>query len=159
MPAAALLLLVGSCLLLPGCGGGYQLRGKVIQGPVAEVLVVAADDPRYLEADTSAGGAVVWGVFEPNNKIDRDRLERVVTDHEGAFVLPLDAAGAGFLLYEIELTARREGHQGARAVIPVPGRGRRVLITLPRGIDTLGDDGDLLRDTLRDAQPYLDSRR
>lgn len=155
----ALLLLVGCCLLLAGCGGGYQLRGKVIEGPVAQVQVVDADDPRFIEADISGAGALVWGVFEPNNGIDRQRLGRVVADHEGLFMVPLDASGAGFLMYEIELTARRDGHQGARGVIPVPGRGKRVLITLPRGVDTLGDEADYLGETLRDAQPYLDGRR
>ncbi len=151
--------LVGCLLPLVGCGGGYQLRGKVIEGPIAQVLVVDADDPRFREADSSGAGALVWGVFEPDNGIDRQRLERVVADHEGHFVIPLDATGAGFLMYEIQLTARRDGHQGARGVVPVPGRGGRVLITLPRGADTLGNEEDYLGETLRDAQPYLDGRR
>ena len=142
-----------------GCAGPYPLQGKVVEGPVAQVLVVSADDPRYTEPDPSAAGAVVWGVLEPNNAIDRERLERVVSDGEGYFVIPIDAPGAGFLRYEIGLTARRGGHRGGHGVVTVPGRGKRVLITLPLGPDTLQDTQDILQDTLRDAQPYLDGDR
>jgi len=147
------------CVLFPGCGGGYQLRGKVVEGPIAQVQVVDADDPRFLEPDRSAGGAVVWAVFEPNNGIDRERLGRFVTDGDGVFAIPLDAPGAGLLMYEVQLTARRSGHQGALGTIDVPGRGKRVLITLPHGVDTLRVEEDLVGETLRDAEPYLDGRR
>ena len=152
-------VLLACSVLLMGCGGGYMLRGKVVEGPIAQVQVVDAEDPRFVEADRSAGGAVVWVVFEPNNGIDRERLGRFVTDGEGRFEIPIDAMGAGLLMYEVEVTARRAGHQGALGVVPLPGRGGRVLVTLPRGADTLRREEDLLDRTLRDAEPYLDGRR
>lgn len=152
-------VLLIATLLLAGCGGGYRLKGKVVEGPVAMVEVVDADDPRYVEQDRSAGGAVVWAVFEPNNGIDRERLGRFVTDGEGRFEVPIDAVGAGLLMYEVELLARRTGHQGAMGVVPLPGRGGAVLITLPRGVDTLRPEEDYLDQTLRDAEPYLGGDR
>ncbi|MFI4861673.1 MAG: hypothetical protein ACIAXF_13460 [Phycisphaerales bacterium JB063] len=141
-----------------GCAGGYVLQGKVVEGPVAEVLVLDADDPRFTRENYTGAGATVEAVFEPSRGIGRERLGRFTADEDGLFFVPIDEAGAGLLMYEIELLARHRGHQAAVATIPVPGRGKRVLITLPVGADTLQRPTDIVDETLRDARPYLEGR-
>lgn len=151
-----LLLSAITLLLLPGCGGSYAIRGKVIQGPMPMIAVVSSSDPRLSEDDPSGAGAVIEGIFEPENRIDRRSLGRVVAGPDGAFALPVDALGAGFLQYEAALIVRREGFQGAMETIALPNRRQRVLIVLPRGRDTLRVPENYLDQTLRDAAPYLE---
>jgi len=156
---ALALVLVCAAVFAVGCASTYQVRGRVIRGMQANVELIDSDDDRITGQDTSAGGAIVWAVWEPGNGIDRKALGRFVSDAQGNFSIPVDEPGAGFLIYEIELTARRTGHQGVAQTVRVPGMGQRVLITLPHGADTLRRPDDLLERTLRDAEPYLDGRR
>ncbi|MEM9415825.1 MAG: hypothetical protein AAGA29_10160 [Planctomycetota bacterium] len=144
---------------MTGCAGPYVLQGKVVEGPVAEVLVLDADDPRFTREDYSGAGATVSAIFEPGRGIGSERLGRFTADEDGLFAVPIDEAGVGLLQYEVELVARRQGHQSAVATIVIPGRGKRVLITLPVGTDTLRRPEDFVEETLRDARPYLEGGR
>ncbi|XAL98765.1 hypothetical protein OT109_14395 [Phycisphaeraceae bacterium D3-23] len=154
-----LFLLVLSCVLLTGCAGPYVLQGKVVEGPVAEVIVLDADDPRFAREDYTGAGASVSAIYEPGRGIGSEKLGRFVADQDGMFSVPIDHVGMGMLDYEVELVARRQGHQSAIATIRIPGRGKRVLITLPVGVDTLRRPEDIVDETLRDARPYLEGRR
>lgn len=151
--------LLAGCVSSGACASSYQLRGRVVEGPTAEVRVVRADNASFSKDASGGGGALVWAVWEPGDGINRKRLGQFTTDENGFFSIPIDEAGAGFLIYEMELTARWRGHQGVMQTIRVPGPGKRVLITLPRGVDTLRRPDDVLERTLRDAEPYLDGRR
>lgn len=144
--------------LLAGCGG-LAINGRVIRGPIADVQVVDADDPRLQMPNPTGGGAVVRAVLEPNTPSETRPLGKATSDGQGWFKIPVDAVGAGLLEYEVQLIARREGNQGAMATIPLPGRGQRVLVTLPLGRDTLVAPESFLDRTLRDAEPYLDQDR
>ncbi|MFN3165828.1 MAG: hypothetical protein ACE37H_02055 [Phycisphaeraceae bacterium] len=139
-----------------GCGGGYAIQGRVVRGPVAEVQLVGKNDPRLTEPDGSGGGAVVQAVLEPQTPSEIKDLGRHVTDGQGRFAIPVDAVGAGLFEYEAQLVARRDGHRGAMALIPLPRGGQRVLITLPVGHDTLVVPERLIDRVRRDAEPYLD---
>ena len=153
------LVLGFACLACLGCATNYQLRGKVIEGSAAQVLIIDKDDPRYLKPNASGAGASVQVMFEPRNRISRESLGQFATDNQGRFAIPIDAFGAGRLQYEVELIARQDAHQGVLKVFRVPGRSKRVLVILPRGIDTLEHQEHITDQTLREAQPYLDGRR
>jgi hypothetical protein len=143
---------------LVGCGS-YAIQGRVVRGSVASIEVVSKDDPRLNDDNPTGGGAVVEGIFEPETPTEMQRLRPVVTNGQGFFALPVDAAGAGFLEYEATLIARREGHQGVMQTIDLPQSSRRVLITLPLGQDTLRVPERYLDEALRDARPYLEENR
>ena len=157
-PALAMLCCLSLCglFVLPGCGGGYTIQGRVIRGSFAQIQLVDKDDPRLLESNATGGGAVVQGTLEPDTPSEMQDLGRHVTNGQGWFSIPVDAFGSGVLEYKAQLIARREGHRGAMATIPLPRGGERVLITLPVGRDTLVVPERYLDSVRRDAKPYLE---
>lgn len=145
--------------LLTGCSGRYAIEGRVIRGAVPSIEVVDGDDPRLTEPNATGGGAVVQAILEPDTPTERQVLGKQVTNGQGYFAIPVDAFGSSFLEYEAQLIARREGHQGTLGTIDLPRFGRRVLITLPLGRDTLVVPENFRDSTLRDAKPYLEDNR
>lgn len=145
-------------LSMVGCGS-YAIQGRVVAGSIASIQLVNKDDARMQENNPSGGGAVVQGIFEPNTPSDTKSLGQIVTDGQGFFALPVDAVGSGFLEYEAILIAQREGHQGAMNTIELPRSGQRVLITLPRGRNTLRVPERFLDEAMREAKPYLEDNR
>lgn len=139
---------------LPGCGGGYRLAGKVVEGPVSSVSVVDRHDPRLDQPGLP--GASVQSTLDPED-VGRKRLAEQTSDDSGAFAIPVGEPGAGFLEYEVEVLARMGGYQSAVGTIPLPGRDKRLLITLTPGRDTYGSTGSdaFLEDTMRMSEPFL----
>ena len=139
-------------LMLTGCAG-YGLRGRVVEGPVSAVHIVPADDPRLAEPPIT--GASV------HLTVDADRLSAKPagaghSDADGDFHVPVDAFGAGFLEHDVEVLVRAQGHAPAQRVIRLPGRDRRVLVTLAPGEDAVSPrPGQLLDETLRMSEPYM----
>ena len=150
--------IITTLLTAVGCSG-YAIEGRVVRGSVATIQVVSKNDRRLTESNPTGGGALIQAVFEPETPSDTRSLGQFTTDGQGWFSIPVDAFGAGTLEYEAQLVARREGHQGVMAKIDLPGRGQRVLITLPLGKDTLVVPESFLNQTLREAKPYLDQNR
>lgn len=150
------LLLVS--LILVGCSS-YAIQGRVLRGSSASIQIVDKNDSRFTEDNPTGGGAVIQGILEPNTPSEKQSLGQVVTDGQGRFSMPVNAAGSGFLEYEATLIARREGHQGTMRTIMLPRSGQRVLITLPLGADTLRVPKRLLDEVMRDAKPYLKDNR
>jgi len=76
-----------------------------------------------------------------------------VTDAQGRFRIPVKALGAGFLEYELGMHVRAKGFQTLWQTLPMPGRGRRVLVVVTPGHP--GDAGpppDIVEETLEMAQ-------
>lgn len=153
----AIALLLATTLLV-GCGS-YAIEGRVVRGSIANIQIVDKNDRRLTEDNPTGGGAVVQGVLEPDTPSERQSLGQVVTDGQGYFSLPVDAMGSGFLEYEAMLIVRREGHQGTMRTIDLPRSGKRVLITLPLGQDTLKVPERFIDEAMRDAKPYLEDKR
>lgn len=145
-------------LTLAGCSS-YAIEGRVVRGSIASIELIDKNDRRLIEDNPTGGGAVIQGILEPDTPTEMQPLGQVVTDGQGRFALPVDALGSGLLEYEALLIARREGHQGAMATIPLPSSRQRVLITLPLGRDTLKVPERFLDQALREAQPYLQDNR
>jgi len=153
------LAVLSALSLLGGCSQSYSIQGRVVRGATAEVLLVDKDDPRLTEPDSSGGGAVILAVLEPNTPTETQSLGRHVSNGQGWFAIPVDAFASGLLEYEAQIVVRREGNQGVMDTFKLPRGGKRVLVTLPLGRDTLVVPGSFLDQTLRDAKPYLEQNR
>ncbi|MEX0654215.1 MAG: hypothetical protein WD534_18405 [Phycisphaeraceae bacterium] len=146
------LLVVVSAMGLAGCSG-YQLQGKVIEGPESGVFIVSEDDPRLDEPGLRGARVALT--------LDADRLSAKhvgdgESDLDGAFTVSVDEFGAGFLEHDVEVLVRLAGYAPAVRTIRLPGSSRRVLVTLAEGEDELSPrPGDLLDETMRMGEPYM----
>jgi len=111
-------LLVCACVLFSGCGG-YQLRGIVLDGRRPGIYIVEQDDPRLKEAGIA--DASIQLTLDPN-KLRPRKLGGTITRADGTFNVPIDAAGVGFLEYDIGMYVRAKGFapvdSGAMALPP-----------------------------------------
>ena len=117
-------------LVLTGCTG-YVLRGRVIEGPMGVIRVVDEDDPRLKPAPDGVANATV-SVVENPRWLNRRPLGDDITDADGRFAVPIDAAGAGFLEIQAGIQARSSDHHEAKTEMLLPGGDKRLLIVLPR---------------------------
>ena len=146
--AAALALVT-----LTGCAP-YAVRGAVVSGDAPSVQWVVPDDPRLATPGLASARVTAW--LDPD-RLSPEKIGEVTTDGAGRFALPVSAAGAGVLMMEVEVRAQRSpDHGSATAVLNLPRPGQRLLITLTPGPDAdPRPTGNLLEQTLRDAEPFL----
>ena len=146
LSAACLLLCLGGC-------GTYHLQGIVIEGAEPGVEIVGRDDPRLERFGLP--GAELEVVLDPQ-RLQPTRIGEGRSDADGRFSLPLDADGAGFLILDVEVRAQRPEFRSVRQRFDLPGKSKRLVVTLSPGKDRpTPDGGNILEDTLRDAAPYL----
>lgn len=141
MKRAAAVLLAGA--LLTGCGR-YELRGKVIGGSVSAISFVEADDPQLHAPGLDA--ATIELTLDPRS-LGRKVVASGPANPDGSFTIPVDQLGAGWLEYEFGLVVRCPGHDSAVEFFRLPSRGKRVLVTLARGLDRYRPREDPLKDT------------
>lgn len=142
------------CLVLVGCSP-YQLRGIVVAGDTAGVEVVKKNDPRLATAGPGVPGVSLDVLLDPE-RLSPEQIGRGDTNGEGGFALTIDEPGAGLLMLDIELKASRQGYTTVAERFVLPGGGQRVIVTLKRGKDRRQlETGNVLEETLRDAEPYL----
>ncbi|MEM8738529.1 MAG: hypothetical protein AAGG38_08645, partial [Planctomycetota bacterium] len=111
------------------------------------------DDPR-LEA-FGLPGAEVEVVLDPR-RLRPETVGRGQTDRDGRFAVAVDEAGAGLLILDVEVRATRRDFVSVAERLELPGGGKRLVVTMPRGADgAKPGGGNLLDETLRDAEPYL----
>lgn len=135
----ALALLAASAM--GGCAG-YTLKGKVIRGDISYIAVVDANDPRLEGPGLS--GATLSLETDPD-KLRREFVGDAVSDGAGNFSISVQRPGAGILIYDVGLEVRRKGYEGVRQMFRLPPKGKRMLITLRAGPDTLEE---------REESPY-----
>lgn len=136
--AAWVLAIAAAAVTLLGACSGYRMEGRVIQGDYSAIEIVPADDPRLKEPGLS--GVSLHLQSDPN-KLNRETVARTTTGAGGDFSIDVDLPGAGLLIYEMGLFARREGFTPAERLFELPSKKRRVLITMTRGADRdLSDD-------------------
>jgi hypothetical protein len=152
--AFATLVMVVVLGMLSGCGGGYELRGRVVQGPVTSVQTVSKSQAAsYVDP---VPGALVRVTIDPHS-LDATVLPTVTTDGNGEFSIPVSLPGAGVLIYDAQVEVSRDGIRSADGQVRLPGRGRRVLVVTPPGASQgLQHSDDILQRTLDDARPYLE---
>ena len=71
------------------------------------------------------------------NELRREHVGDAVSDSAGNFSISVQRPGAGILIYDVGVEVRRKGYEGARQMFRLPPKGKRLLITLRRGPDTL----------------------
>ncbi|MEC9372847.1 MAG: hypothetical protein VYC34_03350 [Planctomycetota bacterium] len=114
-----------------GCGG-YQLKGKVIEGDVSYIAIVPASDPRF---DGPGIGSAELRLENNPDKLNRETIGSAVSLPDGSFSVPVDAPGAGVLLYDVGLFVRCGGYIGAEQFFRLPPSDKRLLVILQRGVD------------------------
>lgn len=144
MALAGLLSLI-CVFFLTGCET-YQLQGVVVSGKVQKIEVVDKDDERLNRMGIP--DAAVSGILDPR-EMRPQLLQQAVTDEKGRFAIPIDAQGAGFLEYDVNVVGQAAGFAATNKTIQVPGRDKRVLITLVPGRDSYQSPHDVLKETLQ----------
>ncbi len=142
-------------LVCHGCSP-YELRGTVMTGPGAAVVIANANDVRF--EDAGLAGASVELVLDPNS-ISPQRLGTVQTDSQGRFQMGVDALGAGrFQEYNLGLIVTAKGHRNLWRTLKLPMAGKMLLITLRPGAAGRGDPSppeDILGETLKFKDRFL----
>jgi len=142
-------------LLLPACAAGYEMRGRVIEGSISTIVVVNKNDPRLGEQAFGLGGAAIDATLDPQ-RLNRQHLPRGVSQLNGEFAIPVSAAGAGFLEYDVEVLAQLPGHAPAIGSFRLPGGSKRVLVILAPGAGEAKSRQDrMLEQTLEMGEPYM----
>ncbi|WP_221435502.1 hypothetical protein [Algisphaera agarilytica] len=151
---AAMLFVAGLLVVLVGCSP-YRLQGVVVAGEMPGVEVVNQNDPRLAGTGGGVAGASLVVLLDPE-RLSPKRVGEGHTDADGRFALPIDTFGAGALMLDIELRASRPGYLSVSERMQLPGGNQRVIITVLRGDDPQKfESDDILRDTLREAEPFL----
>ncbi len=137
----------------PALGGckDYALQGRVVHGPASYAMVVDAGDPRL--AAEGIPGVTVRLQLEPGT-LQRETVASEVSDQDGAFSLPVDKAGAGFLIFEAGVLARRAGFTPAYGVFRLPKKSKRLLIMMTPGRDTPPTEDDSTDQIQRDLERF-----
>ncbi len=143
-------------LMLSGCGQ-YQLSGKVIEGPMSMVMVVDKNDARLHDPNNGLGGAALQATLDPQH-LNRIALPDSLSQWNGEFAIPVEAAGAGFLEYDAELIAHLAGYSTAVGEFRLPGRSKRILVVLASGRDGHEKKTNVLDETMKLGEPYLNDR-
>jgi len=130
-------------LTLVGCGSGYQLRGKVIEGDISFIAVVSPDDPR-LDGPGVAGVSI--SLLSDPNKLNKETLGETISTGDGSFSIGVDRVGAGFFMYDVGLSADRTGFEHATSQFRLPPGDRRVLIMLRPGVNRSPSGSDPMSD-------------
>jgi hypothetical protein len=138
-------VLMLSCLLATGCSS-YQLQGKVIEGPVAGVLLLSKDDARL--DPPGLAGATLDVTLDPGHMGEK-RLGAQGTDLEGNFSVPIRELGAGMLEYEVELVGQATGYQATIHKMRLPSTNQRVLVVLREGRNTYRPPRSVIEESLR----------
>lgn len=137
---------------LGGCSG-YRLQGVVIEGPEPGIEVVGADDPRLGQAGLASTQIEV--LLDPH-RLRPETIGRGESGRDGTFALPIDEPGAGFLILDVEVQAKRQRYRSQVKRMTLPGAHERLVITLESGRDTKAlESPDVLDETLRQAEPFL----
>lgn len=152
--AVGMTLIAIVLLTAAGCAP-YRLQGFVVAGDQPGVEVLGKNDPKLEELGPMVPGVGIEVLLDPH-RLSPKKIGRGDTDADGAFAIQIDESGAGLLILDIELIATRDGFASVRERLELPSASKRVVVTIQRGEDRPSfEAGNILEDTLRDAEPYL----
>lgn len=131
----------------------YRLRGIVITGPEPGIEIVGQDDPR-LEA-VGLASTQIEVVLDPD-RFNPKKIGKGLAGRNGDFAVEVTESGAGFMILDVEVVAQRDNYQTVKERFELPGANKRLVVTMRPGQDLPKPAGeDFLKETLRDAEPYL----
>jgi hypothetical protein len=138
--------------MLVGCGG-YEIRGKVVHGPMSLVSFVAGSDERLQERGLA--GATVTLRRDPTKGWAKD-VATAIADGQGEFVLHVGEFGAGWMTEQWMIRAARKGFERAETITTLPGgsEGRRLLIQMTPGESGRSDDSWESDDLMKQYEQY-----
>jgi len=140
-------------ILFGGCAP-YQLRGLVVEGQNPGIEIVDRNDPR-LEGARGVPSVDIEVLLDPT-RFNPERVGQGQSGRDGTFAVPIETPGAGFLILDVEVQVKRERFLTQVKRFDLPGRGKRLLVTIQPGKDVKPlENPDILEDTLRVAEPYL----
>jgi hypothetical protein len=143
--AMSLIAAVGGCK-------SHQLRGVVVEGEHPRVELVDPGDARLDIAVVPE--ARVSLTLDPTS-LNPQPLAELISDPNGAFVTDISAIGAGVLQYDLGVLCQAEGFKTLYQTMPMPKRGRVLLVVLAPGHDRHRPPGDFLRETERMGDDLL----
>jgi len=128
----AAVVLIMPIVLLSGCGGGYVLRGKVIESNTNAITTVDRKDSRM---DQQGLGNVQIRVYRDPGRLSQELAASGVSGPDGTFAIPINAFGAGWMDESWLIQTYRDGYSNAETIKRLPGNTNRrpVLIMLRRG--------------------------
>ncbi len=150
MALAGLLSLI--CLLFSTGCSTYKLKGVVVSGKVQSIEVVDDDDERL--QSMGIPDAAVSAIIDPR-EMRPQILPQAITDEKGRFTIPVEANGAGFLEYDVNIVGQAGGFAPTNKTIQLPWSSKRVLITLVPGRDNYQTPHDVLKETLQMKEQLL----
>src|SRR5262249_16695368 len=108
--------LLAALLLIPLAGCQYHLQGVVLEAPGGPptLSVVDSDDSR-LSQEGLASATTDLTIDPEAHQPHAMSTERA--DGKGKFSIPITEAGAGMLIYNVEVVVRAEGHQAMSETI------------------------------------------
>lgn len=118
--------LIALCVAPAACST-FQLRGKVVEGEISYIAVVEEDDPRLAEPGIHAASVELWN--DPT-RLNRELIGQVMSDQTGAFSIPVEEVGAGFLIYDVGVKASRPEFVPTELNFRLPPQDKRILIML-----------------------------
>ncbi len=139
MRSASIVMVAALASALVGCGSTYTLKGKVIQGDISFIAVVAQDDPRLEGAGVS--GVAIELETDPD-RLNKETIGEVVTAGDGSFSIGVDRVGAGLFRYDIGISAEKRGFEIARSQFNLPPSDRRVLVIMRKGVSGASSSSD-----------------
>ncbi len=128
-----------------GCGQ-LHLRGKVLEGPEAKILIVDGDDPRLEERGVGFYG---MDLTIDKQKIEERKLGHFEADSKGEFDCVIDYPLAKMLILDLTIDGRKEGYVPLMENVLVPSNSRRLLIYVKPGKDFDVHTDDIIGETLR----------
>ncbi|MEM7624401.1 MAG: hypothetical protein AAF333_02110 [Planctomycetota bacterium] len=150
--AAGLLALLGGFTFLTACSP-YKLRGVVIEGNNPGIEIVSQSDPRLQQPGLPSVDVEVR--LDPT-RFSPEVIGKGQSGRDGSFAVPITEPGAGFLILDVEVMARRERFRSEVKRFDLPGGGKRLVITLQPGKDAVPlENPNILEDTMREAEPFL----
>ena len=144
--AIGLPLALLTLFLMTGPGCSYALEGKVVRGAHGAVVLAQRDDPNLDQP--GLGGVSIELTLDPGSIAPRS-LGTQLTDPDGRFRFPIDAAGAGLLEYDVGILCRHQGYQSLYQTMPLPAKRRPMLIVLAPGNHSAAGPEDVIAETLR----------
>ncbi|QQE12505.1 hypothetical protein JD969_03270 [Planctomycetota bacterium] len=147
--------LIAIVAAVTGCAP-YTMQGRVIEGPNSFITVVSADDPRLNAATNDSGLANVQiDVTLDPNEMRPINEGNTYTDLSGNFSMPISAQGAGFLMYEAQITATGSGFAPVQKTMPLPSGNKCILVVLKEGKGKINRKNNLIDETMRMGEPYM----
>lgn len=140
------LILITFAALLGGCET-YHLRGMVVEGNEAGVLIVDPIDSR-IKQHSPLPGADVKLTIDPNTMSPKV-IGDFKTDETGSFTTSIDQLGAGFLQYDLGVLTSADVHRTHWQIVKLPPRDKVLLIIIEAGRDNYKHPEDLLNETKR----------